>query len=260
MNSNFESKIFKNILDGSNIVNDLILLDKNGLLDNVLPELTNLKSTDKGHKDNFIHTLQVVRQVCEVTNDKWLILASILHDVGKAVTKRYVKGHGWTFHHHEQVGANMVDTVFDRLDLDKSKLEYVKNIVFWHGLVKDLTTDIANDSAIRRFDKETQGFQDDLLLFCKCDITTKYADRKKRLEDNIDRLKERILEIREIDKIAAWRPPITGQDIMDYMGLGPGRIVGQMKSRIEKAIKDGIIPETREAALEYMEKISKEYK
>lgn len=256
-----EANIFKNVINGKNVVDDLILLDKNGVLDEVLPELTALKSDpgQKGHKDNFLHTLQVVRQTCEMTDNKWLIVAAILHDIGKAPTKQYIKGIGWTFHNHEDVGSKMISQIFKRLELDPSKMEYVKNIAFWHGIVKELSDDNTSDSAIRRFDKNTIDFQDDLLLFCKCDITTKYAEKRQRFVNNVDDLKRRILEVRATDEAAKWRCPVTGEDIMKYLGIGAGRIVGQVKADIEKAIKNGEINDDRQEAWDYMVEISKKY-
>lgn len=266
---------FKNILkcESKDIRNLLLSLDQSGILKVILPELVALKGIEridgKGHKDNYLHTLQVVEQTYEATDDIWLRLVSILHDIGKAPTKRFDKKIGWTFHNHEFVGSKMLKLVFKRLDLDMSKLKYVIKLVKAHGKVKELTGNDTNndsdvmdntttkefyvtDSAIRRFAKDMGSDTDDLLLFCKCDLTTKYEIKKQRYINDINLLSERINEIKNADETAKWRSPITGQMIMDEFGLGQCKEVGIIKSKVETAIKKGDIKDGYDEAYAYM--------
>ena len=264
---------FEKILkcDSKDIRDLLLSLEQSGIMKDILPELLALKGIErrdgKGHKDNYLHTLQVVQQTYEVTDDIWLRLVSILHDIGKAPTKRFDKKLGWTFHNHEFVGSKMIKPIFKRLDLDMSKLKYVIKLVKAHGKVKELTGNdkdsdtmdntttkdfYVTDSAIRRFAKDMGDDVDDLILFCKCDLTTKYEIKKQRYVNDINLLSERISEIKKADEKAKWRSPITGQMIMDEYGLGQCREVGVIKSKIETAIKNGDIKDDYDEAYAYM--------
>ena len=256
---NKEKELLMNILNSSDPASELKKLDDMGILESLLPELTDLKSNgEKGHKDNFLHTLQVVKQTSEVTHNIWLILVSILHDIGKAPTKRFLNG-TWTFQNHELVGARMINDIFTRFDLNRSELNYVTKIVEYHGIAKELTKEGVSDSAVRRFSKEFGPYIDDIITFCKCDITTKNAAKKENYQKDLDLLKERIEEIREKDEKTKWRPPIDGNFIMKEFGV-IGKKLGQMKSDMELAIKSGKIKDDFDDAYKYLVSIKDKYK
>lgn len=217
-------------------------LDKSGLLETILPELTNLKGTEKvgklSHKDNFIHTLQVIKQTKDVTNDIWLILVAVLHDIGKFNTKKYIDGIGFTFHNHEEVSAKQLKRIFKKFDLDKTQYERVYNIIRLHGKPKQIVDDGITDSAIRRFDKEVGPYLEDLILFCKCDITTKFADKRSKQIDLMDELYKRVLEVRELDKAREYQIPVDGLTIIRDFGL-KGKEIGDIKSKAKELVLSG---------------------
>jgi tRNA nucleotidyltransferase/poly(A) polymerase len=258
-----EKQLLWNILNSDEPSKELSNLDNIGALDAFLPELTNLKGIDiidgQGHKDNFIHTLQVLRQTSEVSTNPWLRLVAILHDAGKAPTKRFDKEKGWTFQNHELISSRMVINVFKKFDLDKSKIEYVSKLVEFHGIAKELTKKGVTDSAIRRFSTELGEWVDDMLLFCKCDMTTKSATNRQRFQLELDNLKNRIINIQKNDEAAKWRAPIDGNFIMKELGISPGRKLGQIKSEIERAIKSKEIEDNFMSAYNYLLKIKNNY-
>lgn len=222
-------------------------LDKSSILLEVLPELCALKSTDAGHKDNFEHTLKVLDNTCEVTKDVYLRLTAILHDIGKAITKEFKNG-TWTFQHHEEVGSKMILPIFQRLKLDMSELDRVEKITKYHGRVKELSKEVT-DSAVRRFYKEFgSDYFDDLILFCQQDCTTKYTDKKLRLHNELEKVKIRTYEIKQQDLEKTYRIPIDGIWLMQITGLKGGIWIKEIKDLIEKAIKEGVIEDTKEAA------------
>ena len=257
---------FKTILsvDHSQIQALLKTLEENGTLKVLLPELVALKGVEiidgKKHKDNYYHTLQVVENTYMVTDKSYLRLASILHDIGKAPTKRFDKQIGWTFHNHEFVGSKMVKKIFKRLQLDEDQLDYVICIVKQHGKMKELTENKqVSDSAIRRFAKEIGDDIEDLVLFCKCDITTRFEDKMARQKSALDNVFKRIVEINQKDEEDKWRSPIDGQMIMDEFDIGPSRMLGDIKKKIEDAIKAGQVEDNYEDAYEYMMAIKNDY-
>lgn len=258
-----EKKLLWNILNSNDPAQELMDLDTAGILSHLLPELTDLKGVDviggQGHKDNFIHTLQVVRQTAEVSKDPWLRLVAILHDAGKKPTKRFDPSKGWTFQNHELVSSRMLTDVFNRFDLDKSKLPYVSKLVEYHGIAKELTKIGVSDSAIRRFSTELGEWVDDLLLFCKCDMTTASAMKRQRFQIELDSLKERIEDVKKNDEAAKWRAPIDGNFIMKELSIGPGRKLGLIKSEIERAIKANEIEDNFMSAYNYLLKIKDKY-
>ena len=235
-------------------------LDKQGLLTEVLPELTALKGVDivngQKHKDNYFHTLQVVENTYKASSNIYLRLVAILHDIGKAPTKKFIKGQGWTFQNHEFIGGKMVKKIFKRFDLDMNYYPYVKNLVTIHGRPKELTKDVS-DSALRRLakDLETPQNLEDLFTFCKCDITTRFPDKLKKQQNALENVYQEVLRVVQTDKENEWRCPISGQMIMEHFNLGAGREVGTIKKQIENAIKSGEIPDELEPALEYMKNI-----
>ncbi len=233
-------------------------LDKNGLLEKNLPELTALKGVDNTqktfHKDNYIHTIQVVENTYHATKNPWIRLVSILHDIGKSKTKRWDKSNGWSFHNHEIEGGKMLLRIFKRLNIPNDKFDYVHKLIIYHGYPKSLTIEVS-DSALRRFGKEIGEDLEDLILFCKCDLTSKKLDKKERQSKAYDDVYNATLKVREKDKIAEWRCPIDGNLIMEYFGTKEGRKIGIIKSKIIDAIKTGVIADSYDEAFEFMKKI-----
>ncbi len=239
------------------------LLDRAGLLEYILPELSALKGVKERegqrHKDNFYHTLQVVDNIAPHTQDLWLRWAALLHDIGKARTQRFVPGEGWTFHGHEVVGARMVPKIFRRLALPLgAPLRYVQKLVMLHQRPVQLVTEPITDSALRRLAVEADEALEDLFTLCQADITTRDAHRKARYQKRLRTLHEKVHEVIERDRLRNWQPPITGNIIMETFGIAPGRTVGEIKTAVREAILDGIIPNDFEAAYDYMLKVARE--
>jgi tRNA nucleotidyltransferase (CCA-adding enzyme) len=201
----------------------------------------------------------VIKQTAEVTTNPWLRLVAILHDAGKAPTKRFDKTKGWTFQNHELVGSRMVSEFFDRFGLDKSKEAYVVKLIEYHGIAKELTKEGVTDSAIRRFTTELGDWVDDLLLFCKCDMTTSSVVKRQRFKIELDNLKNRIEDVKELDEKSKWRCPIDGNFIMKELDIKPGRKLGQLKQEIERAIKANEIEDNFLGAYNYLLKIKDKY-
>ena len=239
------------------------LLHNSGVMEIIFPEISNLSGVDQRndyhHKDVFLHTCMVVDNVAKISDDIWLRLVALLHDIAKPQTKKFVEEIGWTFHGHDEIGARMMKGIFKRLKLPMNKLEYVEKLIRLHLRPIALAKDEVTDSAIRRLIVDTGDDLNDLINLCRADITSKDPNRVTKYLDNYERVMKKVFEVLEKDKLRAFQSPVRGEEIMQICNLKPSKKVGEIKKAIEEAILDGKIGNNYEEAYEYLLSIKEKY-
>lgn len=254
---------FLKILESPKPSVGLQLLFDSGVLEIVFPEISIMAGVDQRkdyhHKDVFLHTLQVVDNICSETNNVWLRFAALVHDIAKPPTKKFIEGIGWTFHGHEELGARMMKKVFNRMKLPLHQLEYIQKLIRLHLRPIALAKEEVTDSAIRRFIVEAGEDLEDLIILCRADITSKNPMKVEKYLGNYERVMQKVRDVKERDQLRAFQSPVRGEEIMQICNLKPSRKVGEIKTAIEDAILDGKIGNNYEEALKYLMEIKDQY-
>lgn len=240
------------------------LLDESGLLEIIFPALYALKGVEtkegRGHKDNFYHTLQVVDNVAEKSDNEWLRWAALLHDIGKPATKRYDTKIGWTFHNHNYIGERMIPRVFRQMKLPlNEKMKYVAKLVGLHMRPQSVGEEIVSDSGVRRLITDAGEDLDDLMILAEADITSKNPAKVRRQLEGFAKLRERMDQINDADALRNWKAPVNGNEIMEYFGIEPSEVIREVKDAIKEAILEGEIPYTHDDAWAYLLKIAPQF-
>ena len=238
----------------------IIWLGTTGLLEYILPEVTALMMPDdKGHKNIFDHTMMVLDNVADQSDDLYLRWAALLHDIGKVPTKKYDVKEGWTFYGHAAAGAKMVEKIFRRLHLPlDSRMEFVVKMVDMHMRPTTLAEEGVTDSAIRRLLFDAGDDIDSLLILAKCDVTTKYESKRQKIYDNLLVIEKHIQEVEEKDALRNWKNPISGDYIMETFHIGPCKTIAVLKDAVKEAILDGVIGNNFEEADAFVKQKAKE--
>ncbi len=236
----------------------LLILHQTGILKVIFPELAAMAGVEQvdglGHKDTLFHTFQVVDKLAEKSDNLWLRIAALLHDIAKPLTKRFSTSTGWTFHGHEVVGTKLTRKIFRSMRWPHEQLPYVEKMIRLHHRPIPLSKGEITDSAVRRLMFEAGEDLDDLMALCRADVTSKNPGKVRMIMNNFNIVEQKIAEVAEKDLLAKWRPPIDGRDIMQALGLTEGKLVGIIKKQMETAVIEGEIPYDREAALDYVKK------
>ena len=239
-----------------------LLFDSN-VLEIVFPEISIMAGVDQRkdyhHKDVFLHTLQVVDNICKETDNVWLRFAALVHDIAKPPTKKFVEGIGWTFHGHEDLGARMMKKIFHRMKLPLHQLEYIQKLVRLHLRPIALAKEEVTDSAIRRFVVDAGEDLEDLIILCRADITSKNPIKVEKYLGNYERVMQKVRDVKERDQLRAFQSPVRGEEIMQVCNLKPSRKVGEIKTAIEEAILDGKIGNNYEEAYKYLMEIKDQF-
>lgn len=239
------------------------LLSLTGLLAIIFPELQQMRGIEtkdgKAHKDNFKHSLQVLDQLAEKSDNLWLRWGTLLHDIGKPQTKRWEDGRGWTFHNHNFIGSKMVKRIFQNLRLPLGEpLRFTQKMVNLHMRPIALMEDEVTDSAVRRLLFEAGDDIEELMMLCESDITSNNRLKVRQFAENYKLVRQKLVEIEEKDRIRQFQPPISGEEIMQMFGLPPSAMVGTLKNEIKDAILDGVIPNSYPEAYEFLMKSAKD--
>ena len=241
----------------------LQLLFDSAVLEIIFPEIFIMAGVDQRkdyhHKDVFLHTLQVVDNICKETENVWLRFAALVHDIAKPPTKKFVEGIGWTFHGHEDLGARMMKKIFHRMKLPLHQLEYIQNLIRLHLRPIALAKEEVTDSAIRRFVVQAGEDLEDLIILCRADITSKNQIKVEKYLGNYERVMQKVRDVKERDKLREFQSPVRGEEIMQICNLKPSRKVGEIKTAIEEAILDGKISNNYEEAYKYLMKIKDQF-